>query len=100
MFGFQSISGHLKSLVQDTSSLDQLKVKCSLPYETQIEALVQLKKILKAINYLDQCTKKGDKTEITVDTFVVRKIKHTEVDNHMHTCFREAGATITGSELL
>ena len=65
----------LKSLVHGTrSSLDQLifffQVKRLLPYER--EALVQLEKSLKAINYHEQCTKEGDKTEIA---FVVGKIK-------------------------
>ena len=84
MFGFESINGPLKSLVQGTRSscLHQLiffyQVKCSLPYETQTEALVQLEKSLKAINYLKQCTKEGNKTEIAADAFVVGKIKHTE----------------------
>ena len=98
MFEFESTNEHSSSWhKKQFRSVDIFfyQVKRLLPYER--EALVQLEKSLKAINYLEQCTKKGDKTAIA---FVVGKIKHAEIDNNMCTCLREAGATITGSELL
>ena len=86
MFEFESMNEQLKSQVHGTrSSLDQLiffYFKRSFSYEK--EALVQLEKSLKAINYQEQCTKEGNKTEIAEDTctFIVGKIKQYMLNAH------------------